>query len=943
MKKTNENEKSSSSTKKKVAVAASVLLLMLISFMGIRNMLVGGIISSASELSQSQILKRAEQIAESGIYVSVTDDYSYHFDGTGTTSKNSKSSDTSDTYTLTNDTSENSDNLSDVSGVSSGETVASADTSSVGEVTESALALQPEYSYESSYEVDDDEEEDDEEGITQTINKLNSTADNEEAEDTTSVQKAASKTTSTVSTTTSTKHTHQYRSKVTKKATCTEDGEITYTCAECGDSYTVTQSATGHNYVSEITKEPTCESEGIKTYTCSLCGDTYTEEIDMLEHTYGDTYDGGDGYTYKKCSVCGDIVVDDIVSYTISYNTDGGTISDSSYSTSYTVKDNVSLPNAEKDGYTFDGWEDSNGNIVTSISSGTTGDLEFTATWSGKKSVITLFYNGKTVDTLSGTVGETVGNLPVLTETGKVFTGWFTSSSSGVKITEDYVITNENMSLYAVFDEKVETITVTDSVTNESTTYTVIYGESIGELTYTEYAGYTFKGFVDSEGNTVTEDTIVSSNMTITAEYEVISYDITYVLNGGSETTQNPASYTVNDSFYLVSPQKEGYYFTGWTGSNGDTPSKSVKIASGTTGELTYTANWSAKNVTYTVNHIIEQSDGSYVTESEVLYAPADSDVTPTVNSYNGYTSPEEQTVTVSANGSTTVDYTYEITEYSISYELNGGEFVTEYKSTYTIYDEVTLCSPERTGYDFVSWLDVNGYTFDGVIPKGTTGNLTYTASWEARVAYLSDGQYINYVIKAVTGMSGSKSKVLNASQTTITKIVRADKEDEDAFVIGLSDYTKTEYDVGAWYDADSGTLYWYSDAAKLVLDSDASYMFANMSALTSVDIVEYFDTSEATTFNYMFTGCTSLTSVDLSSFDTESCTSMTGMFNSCSALTTIYASDSFVTTGLSSSCTMFKNCTSLVGGNGTAYSSSNISSTYATIDTADLPGYFTN
>ena len=927
----NKDKNSNFATIKKAIIAIILFVFILILFMGCRNMVADGIISDAGELSRVRTDTRAKIIAESGIEVSVTDDYSYHFDGTGTLK-----TDEEDTSEISSG--EDEDTVSDSSAsYADNQTERSIeDTDAEENVSDNSLKLQQSYNYNYDTSAETEKKSKEPSGITQIIKKAADVVSGNSDKSSAST-KTESKHSSATTTTT---HKHQYRGIVTKKPSCTEDGIVTYTCAECNDTYTKIQKATGHNYVSEITKEPTCISEGIKTYTCSLCGDTYTEKISMSEHSYGEPYDGGDGYTYKKCSVCGDTVTVDTVNYSISYDTDGGALID--YVMSYTVDSNINLPVPTKNGYTFNGWEDENGNIITTTSN-CVGDLELKALWSGNTTEISFVNNGEVIKTVSAIIGNVIGELPDLTETGKVFTGWFTSADGGVMVTEDYVINDEDLILYAVFDEEVETITITDSVTNESTTYTVIYGESIGEFTYTEHDGYTFTGFVDSEGNIVTEDTIVSSNMTITAEYEVISYDITYVLNGGSETTQNPASYTVNDSFYLVSPQKEGYYFTGWTGSNGDTPSKSVKIASGTTGELTYTANWSAKNVTYTVNHIIEQSDGSYVTESEVLYAPADSDVTPTVNSYNGYTSPEEQTVTVSANGSTTVDYTYEITEYSISYELNGGEFVTEYKSTYTIYDEVTLCSPERTGYDFVSWLDVNGYTFDGVIPKGTTGNLTYTASWEARVAYLSDGQYINYVIKAVTGMSGSKSKVLNASQTTITKIVRADKEDEDAFVIGLSDYTKTEYDVGAWYDADSGTLYWYSDAAKLVLDSDASYMFANMSALTSVDIVEYFDTSEATTFNYMFTGCTSLTSVDLSSFDTESCTSMTGMFNSCSALTTIYASDSFVTTGLSSSCTMFKNCTSLVGGNGTAYSSSNISSTYATIDTADLPGYFTN
>lgn len=69
------------------------------------------------------------------------------------------------------------------------------------------------------------------------------------------------------------------------------------------------------------------------------------------------------------------------------------------------------------------------------------------------------------------------------------------------------------------------------------------------------------------------------------------SYTIKYNLNGGSAS--NIATYTSSTSYTLKNPTKIGFIFTGWTGSNGTTPSKSVTIKSGTTGNLTYTANWS--------------------------------------------------------------------------------------------------------------------------------------------------------------------------------------------------------------------------------------------------------------------------------------------------------------------------------------------------------------
>ena len=95
-----------------------------------------------------------------------------------------------------------------------------------------------------------------------------------------------------------------------------------------------------------------------------------------------------------------------------------------------------------------------------------------------------------------------------------------------------------------------------------------------------------------------------------------------------------------------------------------------------------------------------------------------------------------------------------------------------------------------------------------------------------------------------------------------------------------------------------------------------------------------------------MFQNCKALTSLDLSSFDTSNVTNMNEMFANCSSLATIYASNSFDTTNVSNSSYMFTGCSSLVGGNrsahGTDTSTSKNDKTYAVIDTANTPGYFT-
>lgn len=122
---------------------------------------------------------------------------------------------------------------------------------------------------------------------------------------------------------------------------------------------------------------------------------------------------------------------------------------------------------------------------------------------------------------------------------------------------------------------------------------------------------------------------------------------------------------------------------------------------------------------------------------------------------------------------------------------------------------------------------------------------------------------------------------------------------------------------------------------------TDMSYMFYNCSSLTSLDLGNL-DTSNVTNMLAMFYSCTTITTIDLSSFDTSNVEYMGDMFCNCDELTTIIASNTFVTTNVIDSSQMFYGDTNLVGGNGTVYDANYIDKTYARIDTAGTPGYFT-
>ena len=126
----------------------------------------------------------------------------------------------------------------------------------------------------------------------------------------------------------------------------------------------------------------------------------------------------------------------------------------------------------------------------------------------------------------------------------------------------------------------------------------------------------------------------------------------------------------------------------------------------------------------------------------------------------------------------------------------------------------------------------------------------------------------------------------------------------------------------------------------------NVSSLFGRLTNVIEISCIELLDTRNVTNMDSMFSGCSSLTSLDLSSFDTRNATVMGFMFSGCSSLNSIIASQSFVTSQVSNSGGMFRDCFNLVGGNGTTLASvSNITDkTYARLDRGVyLPGLFSN
>lgn len=123
---------------------------------------------------------------------------------------------------------------------------------------------------------------------------------------------------------------------------------------------------------------------------------------------------------------------------------------------------------------------------------------------------------------------------------------------------------------------------------------------------------------------------------------------------------------------------------------------------------------------------------------------------------------------------------------------------------------------------------------------------------------------------------------------------------------------------------------------------SNFSGAFSNLSTLTKVNFSGA-TVSSAADLRGMFAGDSLITELDLSGFSSSNITAVDNMFRDCTALTTIYVSNSWDISGLTPNNSMFNGTTSLVGGNGTTYSSEHRNSDYAVIDGKNgNPGYLT-
>ncbi len=286
-----------------------------------------------------------------------------------------------------------------------------------------------------------------------------------------------------------------------------------------------------------------------------------------------------------------------LVEYTVEIDLAGGSFSGQTSFTYNVTSEDIAIQRPSKTGYTFTGFtgtELSEKTLDVTIAQGSVGNRVYLATYEAIKYTIKwLNYDGSTLleeQVAYDTMPEYSGEKPTKprdTEYSYVFNNVWQPAITKV---------TGNASYTAQFEAVTNGYTISFDSRGGSDVHEITkdYNKEIGTLPIPTFDGYTFDGWYTAVtgGDKLTETTKVTEDKTYYAHWSVITYTISYSLDGGTGT--GVTSYTVEtETFTLFTPTKTGYAFVGWTGTDLTSATVEVVIEKGSIGNRSYTANWS--------------------------------------------------------------------------------------------------------------------------------------------------------------------------------------------------------------------------------------------------------------------------------------------------------------------------------------------------------------
>ena len=358
------------------------------------------------------------------------------------------------------------------------------------------------------------------------------------------------------------------------------------------------------------------------------------------------------------------------------------------------------------------------------------------------------FDDTTTVPTIYSVESEDI-NLPSPKRTGYTFVGWTSGGEYVAKIPHGSI---GDMSFKANWtaNKYVITLDPNGGAVNPSSinvTYDANYS-----LPTPSKNNYGFAGWYDSLNKKWTDGIYqTEGNVTLTAHWSADTFTITYVLNGGTNNSQNPLSYTTEDVITFKDPSRTGYHFDGWFDNNGN---QITGISKGSSGDITLNARWiintytvTFKNYNGTTLEIKQVNHGSSVTYTGATPTkPATAQYTYTFTGWDKSLSNITSDLVLTAQFGSTVN------KYTIIWKNYDGSTLKIDSLVYGSIPSYSGVTPTKSSDEYYT------YTFSGWTPSvvAVVGDATYTAVFEEslRIIFELDSSSTFYWIVGTSNLS---------------------------------------------------------------------------------------------------------------------------------------------------------------------------------------------
>ena len=579
-----------------------------------------------------------------------------------------------------------------------------------------------------------------------------------------------------------------------------------------------------------------------------------------------------------------------IISYEISYDTDGG-INNESNPSSYTIiNEEITILAATKEGYIFNGWyeEDMTTPADTTIEAGSTGNVSYYAKWSLNQYTITFNSNGgSSVLQITEAKDTTIAAPIAPTKTGYSFVCWCIDDELINAYTFSTMPAN-NITLYAKWTILSYTITFDSNDGSSVTAITEDYNTIVASPTAPTKTGYIFSNwYTDVElTNNYTFSTMGATDIILYAKWTINQYSISFNSNGGSEVAIVIQDYNTAVTA-PTQPIKTGYIFSSWY-----IDSELSNLYTFNTmliENITLYAKWTVLQYTISFN----SNDGSEVeaiTEDYNTVVSAPIEPTKTEYTFNGWYSNVQLTNLYTFNTMPAEDITlyakWIINQYSISFNSNGGSAVTTITRNYGATVSAPT-NPTKAGLSFAGWyLEaelINYYTFTTM---GNSNIILYADWGTSGLLYTPINNNTEYSVSKES--AGTETSIIIPNRYA-GKLITQIGDDGFSACSSLANIQISNYITSIGSAAFMGTV-----ISEITLPSSVTSI--GNSAFRGCNLLSIIIPESVTSMgNQVFLGCNKLASIVISSNISVIGTSV---FANCSSLTSIEISKNITSIG---------------------------------------------